>query len=61
MLDIVGRFIFVAWILSGMIMLGFALAGREDVAIYFGLGFLLPIVCALGYTVVKWIFTGKSE
>jgi hypothetical protein len=61
MAEIIGRFIFVLWIVSGASTFFSGLAGWNDGVLMFGIGFVLPIVLSLLYVAVKWIITGESD
>lgn len=61
MIDIIGRFLFVVWIVSGVLTLAFGIAGKDNMVVVFGLIFLSPVVIGFLYTVVRWIITGESD
>jgi hypothetical protein len=61
MAHILGRLIFVLWILAGFSTFFSGLAGWDDGVLIFGISFVSPIVASLIYVAAKWIITGESD
>lgn len=62
MKDVIGRFVFVLWVLCGMLLLGFGFAGAsETTMLILSILVLSPIVIAFLHTVVRWIVSGNTD
>lgn len=60
-MDIIGRFLFIVWIASGILTISFGMMGAKNLLLISGSFFVAPILIVLVYYVIKWVITGEGE
>jgi len=60
MREMLGRLMFVLWILSGALASIFGLGGQDDIALIFATVFVSPIILYFVCIIIIWIVKGES-